>query len=89
MININNEREIEREKQKKEIEQKMGFFTHLLIFVLVNGFIILPENGIFGSESMSLPTIGWGIGLAMHFLKTFVFNNAYIDRKVDQNIDRM
>ncbi len=80
-------RDEKSDRVKRSIEAKMGFFTHLVIYLLVNGVVILPNNFIDGFAFSSLPSVGWGIGVVAHFLKVFVFNSEYVERKVDQIID--
>lgn len=81
-------REDERRRQRKKIEDKMSFFTHLIVYLFVNGFIFYPNDSYPGIGNISLPTIAWGAALVAHFIKTFVYNSDYIDRKVDQIMDK-
>ncbi len=81
-------RDEKRDRVKRSIEAKMGFFTHLVIYLLVNGVVILPHNFIDGFAFTTLPSIGWGIGVVAHFLRVFVFNSEYVERKVDQIVDK-
>ncbi len=85
MTNMTEER---RGRIRKNIEERMGFVTHLIIFLIVNIIIILPENLIEGIQLFNLPTIGWGIGVVAHFLKAFVFNSDFVENKVDQILDQ-
>lgn len=81
---VDEKRDRERERVRKSIEAKMGFFIHLMVYVVVNITVFFPENVLDGFNFISLPSIGWGIGVAAHFVKTFVFNSEYIERKVDE-----
>jgi hypothetical protein len=56
----------------RRVNRKIGFYIHALVFVLVN-------LGLFAINSMSgephwarLPLLGWGLGLAIHGIVTFV-----------------
>ncbi len=65
-----------RKAAKKRVGIKMGFYTHLLVFVAVNGGLFLLNsfttgfNG--GQRWHHFPLFGWGIGLAIHGLVTFI-----------------
>jgi 2TM domain len=61
-----------------EIAKKRASFKgHLLSYIVVNGFLWLmwafmrPENA--GRPWPIWPTLGWGIGLVMHFLSAYIF----------------
>lgn len=64
---------------KRRVDQKMGFYTHALVYVLVNlGLFVLNNmsdwsNGAFEHHRWHfIPMIPWGIGLAIHGIVTFV-----------------
>lgn len=61
---------------KKRVGIKMGFYTHLLVFVAVNGGLYLLNNFTTGFNNGQrwhhFPLFGWGIGLAIHGLVTFI-----------------
>lgn len=75
-------------KEKKLVEKKMGFFTHLTVFILVNFYLLIPEGESFNLSDSLFIFGGWGIGLAVHFMKTFIFNESYIERAVERNMER-
>ncbi|MED5618438.1 2TM domain-containing protein [Ideonella sp. BN130291] len=56
----------------RRVRRKMGFFIHALVFVLVNlGLYALHElSG--GTRGHHLPFWGWGLGLAIHGIVTFL-----------------
>lgn len=76
------------EIEKKKIEGKLGFFTHLGVYIIVNGTLLLGDFSFEGLWSNLLPVFGWGIGLISHFLRTFVYNEDYIEKKAKSNIDK-
>jgi hypothetical protein len=57
---------------RRRVRQKTGFYVHALVFVLVNlGLFAL--NGVLGGYRWSVwPAWGWGLGLAIHGLVTFL-----------------
>ena len=66
-----------RAAAKRRVGIKMGFYTHALVFVLVNTglyFINTVSNGL-GAGGMRwhhFPLFGWGLGLAIHGIVTFI-----------------
>lgn len=70
-----------------------GFYTHLLVYVLVNA-------GLFAINYVTTPgrfwfawtTFGWGIGLLAHALSVFAFGGwlgpRWEDRKVREYLSR-
>lgn len=62
-----------REEAIKRIKQRRDFGSHLLVYVLVNGLLVviwaLTNSG--GYFWPVWPMAGWGIGLVMHAWETF------------------
>jgi hypothetical protein len=62
------------EHARRRVEAKIGFFTHLGVYVVVNTLLIIinlqnsPDQLWF-----YWPLLGWGIGIAFHALGVFVF----------------
>jgi hypothetical protein len=57
---------------KKRVDLKIGFYTHLLVFVLVNSGMYLMNNFSGGQRWHHFPLFGWGLGLAIHGIVTFI-----------------
>ena len=56
----------------RRVRRKMGFFTHALVFVLVN-LGLVAAHAIGGTPHWpSFPLWGWGLGLAIHGVVTFI-----------------
>lgn len=52
---------------------KLGWYVHALVFVAVNLFVFAISREGFGDRPWSaIPTAGWGIGLALHWVAVFV-----------------
>jgi hypothetical protein len=64
-----------RKKAKKRAEEKMGFYTHFTIYILVNLLLYAIWWINHGPSTHPWPiwaTLGWGIGIVAHFLGVFV-----------------
>jgi len=77
-------------RARRRVARKMGFYIHALVFVLVNlGLYALHAvNG--STRSTMLPLWGWGIGLAVHGIVTFIglqgdgLRAAMLDKEVER-----
>ncbi|MBT9597827.1 MAG: 2TM domain-containing protein [Vitreoscilla sp.] len=60
------------QRAKRRVGMKMGFYVHALVFTLVNlGLFAL--NSVTGTTRWShFPLWGWGLGLAIHGIVTFI-----------------
>jgi hypothetical protein len=74
-------------KARDKVEAKMGFLTHLFIFVVVNVVFI-----IIAGEDWLWVTLFWGIGLAIHAFSTFFGDsdavNSWKERQIQKELDR-
>jgi len=56
-----------RERAVKRLKKRRDFYTHLLVYLLVNGFIVgiwaVTGSGFFWPI---FPMVGWGIGVVMN-----------------------
>lgn len=60
------------ERARRRVNMKMGFYIHALVFVLVNGGLYFLNN-VTGTPRWShFPLWGWGLGLAIHGIVTFI-----------------
>lgn len=70
------------EQARRRVEAKIGFFTHLGVYVVVNALLIIinlqnsPDQLWF-----YWPLLGWGIGIAFHALGVFVFFSGSVLKK--------
>lgn len=80
----------------KRVKEIRGFYTHLVVYLLVNifligamgyfsGFVYVWPFGIFS------PAFFWGLGLAFHALKVFgakwIFGKQWEDRKIKEYME--
>lgn len=80
-----------RRRAKRRVNQKMGFYIHLTVYVLVNlGLAAINLAG--GGKSWHLwPLAGWGLGLAIHGIVTFASlrGEGVRERMLEQEIERL
>lgn len=76
---------------KKRVDLKMGFYTHLLVFVLVNSGLFLLNGMVGGGRWHFFPLYGWGLGLAIHGIVTFFALNGMglRDKMMAQEIEAL
>ena len=64
-----------RKKAKKIAKDKIGFYVHFIIYIVVNAFLFIQWYWITEGEGFPwvlTTTIGWGVGIVIHFLAVFV-----------------
>jgi len=59
-------------RARRRVDSKLGFFTHALVYLLVNAglYVLNLANG--GERWHQFPLLGWGLGLAIHGLVVFL-----------------
>ena len=70
-----------------------GFYTHALVYVIVNtGLILINLTATPGKWWFGWTTLGWGIGLLAHGLSVFAFRGwlgrDWEERKIREYLDR-
>jgi hypothetical protein len=82
----------------RRVKRIKGFYVHALVYVLVNGFIIISEynkdllgNGVSFMETFSTAFF-WGIGLLAHGLTVFgrnlFFSVDWEERKIKEFMEK-
>ncbi len=78
-------------RARRRVGMKLGFYTHALVYVLVN-------LGLFAISSVSgrgnwhvWPLLGWGVGLAIHGIVTFIglSGEGVRGRMLEREIERL
>ena len=78
-------------RARRCVGMKLGFYTHALVYVLVN-------LGLFAISSVSgrgnwhvWPLLGWGLGLAIHGIVTFISlsGEGVRERMLEREIERL
>jgi hypothetical protein len=70
------------ERARKRVEEFVGLMWHLVVYVVVNGFlwgIDLAQGG--GVEWAYWVTMAWGIGLLFHIVAYFIDRSGFQDRR--------
>ena len=65
------------ERAKKRVEEKMGFYSHLAVYLIVNAillFINLTQSP--RGYWFFWPLLGWGIGVFFHGMGVFVWGEG-------------
>lgn len=82
--------EIER-RAKRRVDMKMGFYVHALVFVLVNFALYALSQLGHGVRWHVFPLWGWGLGLAIHGVVTFVSlrGEGLRERMMAEEVERL
>lgn len=79
----------------KKAKKRVGFKTHITIYVLMNIlfwllwlFISYGTNDKFPLPWPLLPTIGWGVGVVFHYLYAFKWNANLIEKEYEKLIKK-
>lgn len=88
--------EEEIKKARKRVKDKKAFYQHLMSFVIVNMFlfalnvITYPRHWWF-----VYPLLGWGVGLAFHYVEVFgipgfdILSKEWEDRELDKELNKI
>jgi hypothetical protein len=78
-------------RARKRVGIKMGFFIHLLVYVLVNLGLLLLNYANGGPRWHLWPLAGWGLGLAIHGIITFINlrGEGFRERMLASEIERL
>ena len=77
---------------KERVMAIKGFYSHLIIYVLVN-IMLAVINFIFSPDKIWFiyPLLGWGIGIVSHFISVFSTNrwsSAWEDKKIKEFMEK-
>ena len=83
---------------KKKVKKIKGFYVHLLVYVLVNLFLLvsiylnLDEDESIFQFGHFTTAIFWGIGVVIHGISTFgldmIFGKNWEERKIKEYMDK-
>lgn len=78
-------------RARRRVGMKTGFYTHALVYVLVN-LGLFAINTVTGGEHWAIwPLAGWGLGLAIHGIVVFVklHGEGMHERMLKNEIERL
>jgi hypothetical protein len=84
------------QKAKKRVKSKKDFYQHLMAFVIVNFFLFLL-NMLTSPFTLWFvyPTLGWGVGLAFHYVEIFgvpgfnILSKEWEEKEIDSELRKM
>jgi 2TM domain len=78
-------------RARRRVGIKLGFYTHALVFVLVNLGLFAVNSVAGGVRWSHFPLLGWGLGLAIHGLVTFLSlqGQGVRERMLASEVDRL
>ena len=79
-----------RRLAERRADVKLGFRTHLFAYLLVNaGLVVINLVTSPGYFWAIWPIIGWGLGLAAHFVAVYHFGGDVRERAVEAELRRL
>ena len=85
-------------RAKKKVKSIKGFYIHLMVYLIVNGFLILSQSlsgggwEVFWEWQSYSTAIFWGIGLVFHAFGVFgmdiLLGKEWEDRKIKELMDK-
>jgi hypothetical protein len=84
------------QRAKKRVKAKKGFYQHLMSFVIVNMFLFALNMITYPFHWWFVyPLLGWGVGLAFHYVEVFgipgfdILSKEWEDRELDRELMKM
>ena len=79
------------QRASRRVGMKMGFYTHTLVYVLVNLGLFALNAMSGGREWAIFPLLGWGLGLAIHGIVVLVTLGTFDlrQRMMASELDRL
>ena len=79
-------------RAKKRVKKLKAFYLHLIVYVLVNvNLFIINLTSDTDNWWFLYPLGGWGIGVIIHGLSTFLsdhFGSSWEERKIKEYMDK-
>jgi len=70
------------QRAKKRVEEKVGFYIHLSIYIVVSTLLIIINLSTSTQYYwFKWPIIGWGVGVLFHGLGIYVFSEGSVITK--------
>lgn len=85
-------------RAKKKVKSVKGFYVHLVVYVLVNLFLLISQAisdqdwGVLGEWQTYNTVFFWGIGIVFHafnvFGLDFILGKSWEDKKIKELMDK-
>lgn len=63
------------ESAKKRVEEKIGFYIHIMVYIVISALLVIINLSSTSSYFWAKwPIFGWGIGVIFHAIAVFVFH---------------
>jgi hypothetical protein len=81
-----------RKLARERAKAKLGFYVHLIVYIVVNAFLILlwyltPDTA--EIPWFVYPLVGWGIGLVAHGVYTFYGGTGLEDSMTERELEKL
>ena len=78
-------------RARRRVGIKLGFYTHALVYVLVNLGLFVVDSATGGQRWSHFPLMGWGLGLAIHGVVVFLSlqGQGVRERMLSREIERL
>jgi hypothetical protein len=78
-------------RARRRVSRKIGFYIHLTVFVLVNAGLYAINSMTGGYRWNVWPLWGWGLGLLIHGVVTFMSlqGDGLRERMVSKEMERL
>jgi len=86
---MNNEKAYER--IEKKVEERLGFYSHLAAYIVINLFLIILNLTMTPEYYWFIwPLMGWGAGLILHGMMVFGFGGGSVfrERMIDAELEK-
>jgi hypothetical protein len=89
-IDESSRQDVLRERAIKRLKKRRDFSGHLLVYVLVNAFLVViwamtDPNGFFWPV---FPIVGWGVGVVMNAWDVYR-NDEFDEEQIRREIERL
>jgi hypothetical protein len=81
---------VSRERAIKRLKKRHDFYGHLLVYALVNGFLVAiwAVTDLHGFFWPIFPILGWGIGLVLNAWDVYR-NDAFSEEQIRREIEHL
>lgn len=83
-------------KAKKRVKRKKEFYQHLTAYLIIIGFLFTLNMLVDPYDSWFIfPALGWGVGLAFHFIGVFglpgtkILTSEWEEREIEKEMDKL